>query len=236
MHITRIEELAQKKNRIYIDDEYAFMLYNRDISAYSLKEGQDISDLLYHTILKDTVIRRARQKAFAVLERSDRTEAELRRKLREGLYTEDVIDGVINYLTELHYLDDLRYAQNYIRTHSETTSERELKNKLMQKGVAKDTIAQAITDIEEETSFGESVSDVHSISREQSAAITALRKKLNGRKVIDYSTRQKAVAYMLRKGYRMSDISFAFESLEVTIEAKDGDDSSISFLDLSDNF
>lgn len=236
MQITRIEELAQKKRRVYIDDSYAFMLYDKDIAIYSLREGQEISDLLYNKIIKDTVLRRARQKAIAVLERSDRTEAEIRRKLKEGMYTETIIDSVITYLVSLHYLDDLRYAENYVRTRASQTSARELSNKLLQKGVSKDTIALAIASVEEELSFSSQSSGEDALSREQSAAVLALRKKLNGRTSIDYQTRQKLIAYMLRKGYRMNDISTAFDVLEVSFGAEEDSFSTTSFFDLSDNF
>lgn len=236
MYITRIEKLAQKKNRIFIDGEYAFMLYDRDIGIYSLGEGQDISDLLYNTIINDTVLRRARQKALAILERSDRTEAEIRRKLSESMYTGDICDRVIEYLSGLHYIDDRRYAENYIRTRAESASARELTNKLLQKGVSKEIISQAAEAIEEECAFGTDEHEDGGLTREQNAAVLALQKKLRSRNVIDYSERQKLIGFMLRKGYRMPDINAAFDFLEVEFESSGGTDSDTTFFDFSDIF
>lgn len=236
MYITRIERLAQKKNRIYIDGDFAFMLYDRDIGIYSLGEGQDISDLLYNTIINDTVLRRAKQKALAILERSDRTEAEIRRKLAEGMYSEDIIDRVVQYLTGLHYLDDRRYAESFIRSRADSASSRELTNKLFQKGISKDIIAEAVEAIEEECAFGRSEQEEDGLTREQNAAVIALRKKLHGKNVIDYSERQKLIGFMLRKGYRMPDINTAFDFLSVEFEPSDGSNSKTTFFDFSDNF
>lgn len=248
MTITKIEPLAQKKNRIFIDGEYAFMLYDRDLRMYRLEEEADITPDTYDRIIKETVLRRAMQKSMAVLERSDKTEAELKRKLKEGLYTDAIIDNVIAALTRLHYLDDMRFAENYVRNHASAMSDRELKNRLLQKGISKDTIDSALDAIEEERSFRWESStgfsgDVptsdapeNSMTREQAAAVEALRKKLNGRTSVDYSAKQKAIAFMLRKGYRMNDISLAFDALEITFEGSETGDSTTSFFDLSDNF
>lgn len=250
MFITGIEALPQKKNKVFIDGDYAFMLYDRDLRMYHLEEDSELTPEQYDRIIRETVLRRANQKAMALLERMDRTEADLRRKLKDGLYTEDIIDSVIALLTKLHYLDDVRFAENFIRSHSSSMSNRELTTKLLQKGVSKENITSALSTIDEERSFkwesstgfssdcipdSSALSD-DSLSREQAAAVSALKKKLNGRTSIDYKTRQKVIGFMLRKGYRMADINMAFDTLNITFEASEDPDSTTSFFDLSDNF
>ncbi|MCR5323989.1 MAG: recombination regulator RecX [Lachnospiraceae bacterium] len=245
MHITRIEALPRKKNKIYIDGEYAFMLYDKDMGIYHLErfsagDNEDetdivISDELYEKIMKETVIRRAHQKTLAMLERMDRTEAELRRKMKLDMYSESVADETIGWLKNQHYLDDRRYAESFIRSHIESSSRQELISKLLAKGVAKDIINEAYSACCDEANFSlkkEKVNEPISASEnrsdqpeevnvEQQAAIKALRKKLGSKKVLTPKERMSAIGYMLRKGFRRNEIMAAFDELGISIDYED---------------
>lgn len=202
MIISDIESLTKQKNKVFIDDDYAFMLYDRELSDYNLTAGSEISVELYDRIIRETVLKRAYQKVMSILERMDKTTYEIRLKLRSELYTEDITEAVINHFVGLHYLDDVRYAANYIRCHSMGTSARELKLKLMQKGIDSDTVRKAFDTLAEE---GEEISD-------SDAAMRCLSKKLGGRTEITSAEEQKIKAFMYRKGYERSDIEKAFAS------------------------
>ncbi|MCR5685363.1 MAG: RecX family transcriptional regulator [Lachnospiraceae bacterium] len=239
MHITDIERLPGKKNRIYIDDEYAFMLYDRDMAVYNIGtadmnetgEGIGISDELYERIMKETVIRRARQKCVAMLERMDRTEDELRKKLKFEMYPETVISDTIEWLKGLHYVDDGRYAMSYIRTRLDSTSRQALISKLLMKGISRDIIDEAYSACCEEIGFipGQSrnkreqkitcgtESAGEDESAEQQAATATLRKKLGGKQLLTYKERMSIIGYMMRKGFRRREIQAAFEALSITI-------------------
>ena len=60
-------------------------------------------------------IRRARHRALHILERSDRTEQELRAKLERN-YRAEAVEDAISYVKQYHYLDDRRYAVNYLNS------------------------------------------------------------------------------------------------------------------------
>ena len=245
MHITRIEVLPRKKNRIYIDGEYAFMLYDRDMGSYHIEhysagdneDGYDtdieITEELYDRIMKETVIRRAHQKALAMLERMDRTETELRRKMKLDQYSEAVTDETIEWLKCQHYLDDKRYAESFIRSHIESSSRQELFSKLLVKGVAKDVISEAYEICCEDTAFsgrknetaqndnrGSGYGPDHNedVNIEKQAAVKSLRKKLGSKTMLTPKERINAIAYMLRKGFRRNDIISAFDELGISID------------------
>lgn len=223
MTITDIEYLNGSKNRIYIDGEYAFMLYTRDIGLYGLECPGEISEDKYTQIIKETVLRRAKQKAMAILARFDKTEAELRRKLRTDMYTDAVIDSVIEYLYQFHYLDDIRYAANYIRNNIGSLSRNNLTAKLLQKGVSRENISAAFIQIcEEEEDCRET--DDEAYNPENEACVNTLRRKLGGKLSIDAEAFRKMLGYMYRKGFFRSDILHAFEILGVNIEGLTGDE------------
>ena len=237
MFITNIERLPRKKNRIYIDDEYAFMLYDRDLTAYGLdrcivsdsqdtfETDMDIPDRLFEKIMKETVLRRAHQKAVALLERMDRSETELRRRLKLDMYSESVTDETIAWLKSRHFLDDARFAESYIRGHIESSSRQELTSRLLAKGVPKEVINSAYDACCEELSFSPAdgsptysgSTDPAAGNAEKLAAVKTLRKKLGSGKNLTPKERMNVIGYMLRKGFRRNDIMSAFDELEIVI-------------------
>ncbi|MCR5330438.1 MAG: recombination regulator RecX [Lachnospiraceae bacterium] len=238
MYISGIERLPRKKNRIYIDGEYAFMLYDSDLKQYHIEaDGLDvedgsengirISDELYTRILKETVIRRAHQKALAILERMDRSEAELRQKLKTDMYSEEVADETIAWLKQLHYLDDSRYAQSYIRNRIDNSSRQELLSRLRAKGVDKETADEAYMICRDELNAqktGKGLDpdaqggDCEQPDPEQQAAFRLLAKKLGTDRNITLKEQRSAIGYMLRKGFRRNEIVQAFEALGLKID------------------
>ena len=71
-----------------------------------------ISEELYERILKEVLLKRAQARSLYILKSMDKTEAQMRQKLKEGTYPEKVIEEVIGWLYGFHYLDDRRYAEN----------------------------------------------------------------------------------------------------------------------------
>jgi|P827metagenome_2_1110787.scaffolds.fasta_scaffold18155_2 regulatory protein len=176
---------------------------------------------------EEELYRHAVNKTLYILEHTDKSEADLRRKLKEAAYPEDIIERALQYVREYHYIDDARFALNYVRMHAAALSRRELSNKLLQKGISREYIDSAFEAYEEEQAglaarsagSDDPDSDIASLSTEEQAAVRALRKKLNGRTVLDDASKQKAVAYMYRKGFARDAIYRAFDILEVSVDA-----------------
>ena len=60
----------------------------------------------------------------------DRTEHQLREKLRASEYPEEVIEEAIEYVKSFHYIDDERYAETFTRYKKEKMSRQQIKQKL----------------------------------------------------------------------------------------------------------
>lgn len=52
----------------------------------------------------------------------------------------------MEYVKQYHYIDDLRYAKQYIRYHQQKKSSQRLKMDLMKKGVGREQIEQALAE------------------------------------------------------------------------------------------
>lgn len=198
MLITKIEEIEKAKYKVYIEYQYAFLLYLKDISNYSLVEGDEISQFLYDKIMVETVIRRAKQKAVAILKFKDRTEQELRDKLTESFYPVEAIDEVISYVKEYGYQDDKRYAHAYIRDRMKQKSKLFIKMKLLQKGVKKDLLQEAL---EEEYGNNEEETDMEVLAIRK----LVLRKCKSGLPISE-EEKKKLMNSLYRKGFQMDKI------------------------------
>lgn len=151
------------------------------------------------TITDPSDCRAARAKALDILKFSDRTEAELRRKLTEKGFDEQAVDNAVAYVYDYHYLDDVRFAANYLRCHRSEHSLRELWQKLMVKGVSRSDFDAAIAELSEEDNCSEIGSEPS--DPELTAALNCLRKKLRGSFDDASAEGQKLLAYMYRKGF-----------------------------------
>ena len=94
------------------------------------------------------IIEKAKDKAVSLLSYADRTEYLLREKLKEGDFPPFAVEEAIEAMKAYHYLDDLRYAENYIRSHMDRKSPYEMREALREKGVSSENRDQAFLDVE----------------------------------------------------------------------------------------
>ena len=135
-----------------------------------------------------------------LLMKTDRTEADVRNKLSEGGYPPEAVDDAIEYLRSFHYIDDSRYASEYIRCKSLSMSRKQISAKLSQKGIDKNVIADSFADFDEGS--GE---DDFDPEKELIRKLIAKRYP-KGVSDIDYNARQKLCAYLYGKGFSVADI------------------------------
>lgn len=201
MVVTRLEELGQSKIKVYIDGSYAFLLYQKDIQNFELSEGCSITTEFHDKILEDTVFRRAKQKALAILKFMDRTEQELRIKLADAGYPEEVMNRTIDYVYEYGYLNDARYAASYIRARKNTKSKLAIKTELLKKGIDKDIIEEAF-----EVEYRNDESSESEEDAELNAIRKAVAKKTKSVEYLSPEEKQKLMAALYRKGFEIDKI------------------------------
>ncbi|MGB4659514.1 MAG: RecX family transcriptional regulator [Mobilitalea sp.] len=209
MIITRFEELDKSKVRIYIDEEYAFLLYRKDIKRFKLEEGEPISQERYDEIMEDTIFRRAKQKAIAILVFMDRSEHELRKKLTETGYPSTIVERTITYVYEYGYINDERYAAAYIRTKMNTKSKMVIKNELSHKGISNDIIENAFY-----TEYDLKESEYGAEDAELNALKKAIAKKTKSPEELTPEMKQKLIASLFRKGFDIKKIKQALSESE----------------------
>ena len=198
--VTKIEEYDKKRCKIYIDEEFAFLLYKGELSEYEIIQGKNISEDIYVKIVGEVLSKRAKKRCLNLLEKKNYTEYKLREKLKEGLYPSEIEEEAIAYVKSFHYIDDYRYACDYIFYHKDTETKKKIEEKLRLKGIEQDILHRA---------FSDSYDEEEEIQIELAQALKLLQKKRYDRENMDWKEKQKIQAYLLRKGIRNSVIKSA---------------------------
>lgn len=206
MIVTDITPFDNKRSRIYIDGEFAFILYKGEIRDFDLRTGEEITSPVFDEITNVLIPKRAKLRAMNLLQKRDYTEYKLREKLKEGLYSEEIIDEAVEYLKSFKYLDDERYADDYIRYHLKDKSRSRLKQDLIQKGIKVDIIEQALV-----SAYKDENEDP-----ELKLCAALLKKKHYDPENMSYEEKQKLMAFLYRKGFG-SDVIHRAMSLDTEL-------------------
>lgn len=206
--VTQIEELDKKRCKIYINQEFAFVLYKGEIAQYKLKPEESIEDNVYFEITNIVIPKRAKKRCLNLLQKRPYTEYKLREKLKEGLYAQNIIEEAIEYVKMFHYIDDYDYACQYIFYHKESEPRKKMEDKLALKGIDKEVLNKAFSEFYDEEEQGEV---------ELKQARVFLEKKKYDIKNADWKEKQKIYAFLVRKGINSSIIKKVMSIQEDTI-------------------
>ena len=89
-------------------------------------------------------------KAMELLLYKSRTEKELRDRLAEKEYSEEEIEAAVQYVSRFGYLNDEKYADQYVDLRKNQKGKSALRMELRRKGIADETIEAVLEGIEEE--------------------------------------------------------------------------------------
>lgn len=148
-----------------------------------------------------TSLSRAREAAYRILSHRDRTSREIASKLREKGFAEEMIEATLVSLKEAGYLDDARFARQWVRSRQEHRQfgPIRLKRELLEKGIPPVEVEAVLGASDENDSVG--LAERALLQRFKSPALLQ-----------DPKTRQKAFAFLQRKGFPTETIFKAFKN------------------------
>ena len=150
MKVTQIEEISKSRARVYIDEEFAFVLYKGELRSFHIRADEEVSEEDYRNIMEEVLPRRAKLRAMNLLKSREYTVKQLHDKLKDGGYPEEITEQALDYVESFHYTDDLRYATGFIRNHEGNRSRRRIEQDLLGKGIDRTVLEQAWATWEEE--------------------------------------------------------------------------------------
>lgn len=93
---------------------------------------------------------KAKDTALKFLSYGMKTEKQVADKLKEKDFAEEVIRDTLAYLKELRYIDDMNYAQSYIKyAEAKRHGARRIKDEMIKRGIDKFTVEDAFYEYEQ---------------------------------------------------------------------------------------
>lgn len=188
MLVTLVERVNTYQSKVYVEGEFTFALSKSELSRCKIKEGREITEEEIQEIEKNIVIKRAKKYVMHLLEQMDRTSQQLREKLKSKSYRDHVIEEALAYVVGYGYLDDKRYALNFINSRKKSKSKAEIKQQLMTKKLPKEVIEEALAE------------EYLAENEEEAIKSLALKKHYHFTEM-EYKEKQKAIAFFVRKGF-----------------------------------
>ncbi len=186
MIVTAVIPVDKRKCKVFLGEDFAFVLYKNEAARFHIEEGSDLSEETYEQIKEEILLKRARDRALYLLQSQGRTKAEMIKKLQNDGYPDDVTREVMSFLSEYHFVDDNAYTENYIHVNKSRKSPRQMAYELQQKGVDKAKISRIL--------------EKNPVDEEETAR-ALLKKKTGGQIPEDWKERQKLAAFLGRKGF-----------------------------------
>ena len=193
MLVTRIRPVTRQKYRIEAEGLPPFVLYKGEVSRYHIEEDKDLSMETYREILEEVLIKRAKLRTLRLLEQGDRTKKGLENKLEQNGYPPEAVEEAIAYAESFHYIDDKRYALNYIQNQRGCKGRARIMMELRNKGVSQEDIDFAFQETEEGADTRERIREL-------------IRKKRKSQGTMEEKERQKLYGFLMRRGFASLDI------------------------------
>ncbi|WP_353654855.1 recombination regulator RecX [Clostridium sp. CCUG 7971] len=147
-----------KKNtdrvNIYVNNEFFMAIFTELVYSFNLKKGMEIEEEVLKPLIKDEMYIKAKNKSLNILSKADQSEKKIREKLSNE-FEEDTIDKVIDFLKKNNFINDDILAQKIVNTNINLNrcGRNKIKQNLYNKGIDKQSINEAINDIDENAEF-----------------------------------------------------------------------------------
>ncbi|MDR2090202.1 MAG: RecX family transcriptional regulator [Clostridiales bacterium] len=197
--ITKIE--AQKKNNqrvnIYIDGGFVCGLTLETVILRRLKVGAEADE----DELKQAVTEDEKKRAFNALLNSLAAKTQTKKQAEEYLFKKEFIAEAVEYAVgkavEYGYVDDEKYAEQYLSVHGGKSGKLKIKSELFSRGINAEIIENLLRGYDD-----------------GGAAYELLSKYLRGEPPADIKEKNRAARYLAGKGCSYAAIKNAFERLE----------------------
>ncbi len=150
--ITKIEVQKRNKDRVnvYINEEFNFACSSELIYYHNLKKGKVIDENNLNDIIREDNYIKAKGYALKYIEKSLKTESQVKEKLYSKEYDKDTVDRVIKFLKDYDFIDDNKYCDMYIREKLNIYGRNKIKYALLNKRIKESIVIEKINNIDEE--------------------------------------------------------------------------------------
>jgi len=195
MIITSIEKQKKKgRYNLFLDGEFAFGLYEDTLVKFALRKSDSLTEEKITEIKDYDEFNYGKKVAYDFLYYRQRSEKELRTKLKQKNISSKNAGKVIEFFINHKFLNDEEFARSFVANEliKKPSGKRLLYRKLLQKGISKDVIERIL-----ESSYPEESQGAEKLLKKYSVRLKD--KPLSVKK-------QKAYNYLISRGFNF-DIS-----------------------------
>jgi regulatory protein len=201
---------------VHLDGRRAFDLSSTVADRAGLRAGDLLTAERQQELLDEDAPYRARERALRLLGLRDRSRRELVTRLRQAGFEAGVVEQTMEWLVDLGYLDDRRFAAAYVAEKQRGGwGPRKIRAELAAKGVERSTVDEAVAALE----------DLDSPASAKGDAILeqTVRRRFGGQFATDPEGAERRLAGFLgRRGYDWDTIGRMVRTLraEASSEAE----------------
>jgi regulatory protein len=199
--VTDIKKQKRSDTRysVYLDGEYVFALSDLDLSTSGLRVGQALSDAQVAEYVEGASAAKAYALALRFLALRPRSVREMQDYLRRKDVTSTDVESAVARLLQTRLLYDLEFARSWIRTRQalRPRSRRMLEQELAAKGVSRDDVHEAVSELDEDAQLD--------------TLVQIMERK---RRLPQYASAEKLLGYFARQGYPYDQLKKALERLD----------------------
>lgn len=201
MIVTQIKQIGKSENyKIYLDESYALTLNMLTIYKNSLRVGDEIEKEGLEKMQFESEKIIAFDRAINLLSRASKTAKDMKTYLKGKGYSQSICDYVVEKLEGYKYIDDKRYAEDYVESVRKRKGPRVIKQQLLLKGISSNIIDSALEGLN------------------QKKEVLVLAEKYMKNKEKTPQVKQKLYRHLMTKGFNYDEcksaISKAFEGDE----------------------
>lgn len=193
---SQITDLQIQKNHpsrlsIYLDGKYYCGVSEEIAIKHHLKKGMEIEENELKEMLYDEELQKAKKYVYNLISRRMYSSKEVRNKLAEQGYTEEIIENTIDAIKGFGYIDDKVFAEEWVssRIHNKPKGKIVLKRELSGKGIDEDVIEEVLND---------AISDTNQMDSALEIAEKKARSYKNDDKI---SAKRKLQSFLIRRGF-----------------------------------
>ncbi len=144
--ITKIEAQKNNKDRysIFIDDAFAFGIHVDVLVAHGLRKGMELTQDEIEGLVYDEATKKAVLAGIKHISYKQRTTKEVADKLKLLEYEESQVELALEKLKEMGFLDDLRYAQEFVDTRKIRYGRKRIFLELRKRGICEQVAEQVL--------------------------------------------------------------------------------------------
>lgn len=205
--ISKISPQKRKgRYNIFIDEDFAFGVDEEVLLKFHLTKGLHVSKELQEEIESEESYYKVYQRTLNYLTYSLRSEKQIRDYLKKH-DADQYSDRMVEHFKDLRLLDDLNYAESYVRTMANVNQKgpRNVEMDLKQKGISDEKIAISLEEYPYEQQF----------ENAQALAEKRWRRAKNDSRVEGI---QKVKQYLVNKGYSFEIADDVIDQLDTEIE------------------